>query len=103
MAAAASRTGGLSVVTTEQGLPTSVRIEPAELHKDPAVLAAEILRLCRQAAMHAGVARREELRAAGVGADIIEQMNLPRPDDLARAEYEDDAAAGAPGSWMRSV
>ncbi|HEY9313269.1 hypothetical protein [Williamsia sp.] len=103
MAAATSRTGGLSVVTTEQGLPTSVRIEPAELHKDPAILAGEVLRLCRQAAMRAGVARREELRAAGVGADIIEQMNLPRPDDLARAEYEDDSVAGEPGSWMRSI
>ncbi len=103
MAAASSRTGTVSVVTTEQGLPTSVRLEPAELHKDPALLAAEVLRLCRQAAMHAGVARREALKAHGVSGDIIDSMRLPRADDLARAEYEDDAGASAPGSWMRSV
>jgi hypothetical protein len=103
VAAATSRTGNIAVVTTDQGLPTSVRIEPTELRKDPAVLAAEVLRLCRQAAMNAGVARREELRAGGVSNEIIDSMNLPRPDDLARAEYEDDTAAGAPGSWMRPV
>jgi hypothetical protein len=103
VAVATSRTGNIAVVTTDQGLPTSVRIEPGELRKEPAVLAAEVLRLCQQAAMNAGVARREELRAAGVSSDIIDSMNLPRPDDLARAEYEDDASAGAPGSWMRSV
>ncbi|WP_038252512.1 hypothetical protein [Williamsia sp. D3] len=84
-------------------MPTSVRIEPAELRKDPGLLAAEVLRLCQQAAMKAGVARRDELRAGGVSSEIIDAMNLPRPDDLARAEYEDDAVAGAPGSWMRSV
>ena len=103
VAAATSRTGNIAVLTTDQGLPTSVRIEPAELRKDPALLAAEVLRLCQQAAMKAGVARRDELRAGGVSNEIIDAMNLPRPDDLARAEYEDDAVAGAPGSWMRSV
>lgn len=103
MAAATSRTGTISVVTTDQGLPTSVRLDSAELRKDPAVLAAEVLRLCQQAAMHAGVARRAELEAQGVSNDIIDSMKLPRADDLARAEYEDDAGAGAPGSWMRSV
>ncbi|PYE14257.1 hypothetical protein DFR67_11351 [Williamsia limnetica] len=103
MAAATSRTGTITVVTTDQGLPTAVRLEPTELRKDPAVLAAEVLRLCQQAAMHAGVARREELRAHGVSADIIDQMKLPRADDLARAEHHDDAEASAPSSWMRSV
>lgn len=103
MAAATSRTGNIAVLTTDQGLPTSVRIESAELRKDPGLLAAEVLRLCQQAAMKAGVARRDELRAGGVSNEIIDAMNLPRPDDLARAEYEDDAVAGAPGSWMRSV
>ncbi|MBA4025438.1 MAG: hypothetical protein C0482_24040 [Gordonia sp.] len=103
MAAATSRTGTITVVTTDQGLPTAVRLEPTELRKDPSILAAEVLRLCQQASMHAGVARREELKAAGVSSDIIDQMKLPRADDLARAEYRDDADAGAPSSWMRSV
>ena len=103
MAAATSRTGTITVVTTDQGLPTAVRLEPAELRKDPSVLAAEVLRLCQQAAMHAGVARREELKARGVSPDIIDQMKLPKADDLARAEYQDDADASAPSSWMRSV
>lgn len=103
MAAATSRTGTISVVTTDQGLPTSVRLEPSELRKDPDILASEVLRLCQQAAMHAGVARREELKAQGVSGEIIDAMKLPRAQELARAEYEDDAGANAPGSWLRSV
>lgn len=103
MAAATSRTGTISVVTTDQGLPTSIRLEHSELRKDPDLLASEVLRLCRQAAMHAGVARREELAAQGVDSAIIDAMKLPRVDELARAEHADDADASAPGSWLRSV
>jgi hypothetical protein len=103
MAAATSRTGTITVVTTDQGLPTQVRLEPTELRKDPSVLAAEVLRLCQQAAMRVAVARREELKAGGVSTDIIDQMKLPTADDLARAEYRDDADASAPSSWLRSV
>ena len=95
MAAATSRTGNIAVLTTDQGLPTSVRIEPAELRKDPGLLAAEVLRLCQQAAMKAGVARRDELRAGGVSNEIIDAMNLPRPDDLARAAAR-HASVGTP-------
>ena len=38
-----------------------------------------------------------------VSGEIIDAMKLPRAQELARAEYEDDAGANAPGSWLRSV
>ncbi|MDL9936710.1 hypothetical protein QSJ18_08160 [Gordonia sp. ABSL1-1] len=98
---ARSRSGGVSVTTTAQGLPLAVRIETSELRKDPAVLATEVLRLCRRAAMSAGVALRADLLAAGVDRDLVDTMALPRADDLARTEYADDAAADAPASWLR--
>lgn len=98
---ARSRSGALAVTTTYQGLPLSVRIEPSTLDKDPAVLAGEILRLCKQSAMSAGIRLREDLLASGMARDLIEQMHLPTPDDLARAEYQDDADADAPASWLR--
>lgn len=98
---ARSRSGGLAVRTTAQGLPVSVRIENSELDKDPALLAGDILRLCRQAAMSAGVRLRESLLASGMDNDLVLEMNLPKPDDLARAEMLDDEEADAPASWLR--
>ena len=98
---ARSRSGTIAVTTTPQGLPTSIRIDDAALDRDPAVLGTEILRLCQQAAMAAGIRWREELLAAGVERDVVESMKLPKPDDLARAEYYDDATSEAPSSWLR--
>ncbi|MCH5642224.1 MULTISPECIES: hypothetical protein [unclassified Gordonia (in: high G+C Gram-positive bacteria)] len=100
-AQARSRSGSLSVVTTYQGLPLSVRIEPSMLDKEPSVLAGEILRLCRQAAMSAGVRLRADLLADGMAAELVDEMKLPKADDVARAEYQDDSDADEPVSWLR--
>ncbi|MEO9329829.1 hypothetical protein [Gordonia aurantiaca] len=98
---ARSRTGALAVRTTAQGLPVAVRIDPAELRKHPDVLAADILRLCRQAAMSAGIRLRENLIAAGVDRDVISTLRLPRPDDLAAEEERADSEADEMTSWLR--
>ncbi|WP_232017071.1 hypothetical protein [Gordonia insulae] len=103
LSTARSRSGSLAVVTTQQGLPVSVRIDNSALAKDPAVLAGEILRLCQQSAMAAGIRLREQLIDSGVGRDVVDAMKLPRSDDLARAEQLDDHDLDAPSSWLRSV
>ncbi|MBD1318710.1 hypothetical protein G3I13_12305 [Streptomyces sp. SID6673] len=103
MSSARSRSGAVSVVTTPQGLPMSVRIDNSALSKEPTVLAGEILRLCQQSAMAAGIRLREQLVASGVARDVVDAMKLPRPDDLARAEQLDDRDHDAPASWLRSV
>ncbi|MFC4745569.1 hypothetical protein [Gordonia hankookensis] len=103
LSSARSRSGAVSVVTTPQGLPMSVRIDNSALSKEPTVLAGEILRLCQQSAMAAGIRLREQLVASGVARDVVDAMKLPRPDDLARAEQLDDRDHDAPASWLRSV
>ncbi|WP_225729883.1 MULTISPECIES: hypothetical protein [unclassified Nocardia] len=101
---AASRTGAISVRTTEQGLPLGVSIEPTELKGDPQQLASEILRLCKQAANRAGIARRTELAAAGVPASSLALMGLPTPEEVARQEIAQEAEYETePQSWLRSV
>ncbi|MCZ0914372.1 hypothetical protein O0V02_18445 [Gordonia amicalis] len=98
---ARSRSGGLAVRTTAQGLPVAVQIASTELDKHPELLAADILRLCKQAAMSAGIRLRENLLAAGVDRDLVNEMKLPRPEDLSAAEERDDEEADAMTSWLR--
>ncbi|MFT4043027.1 MAG: hypothetical protein QM673_07690 [Gordonia sp. (in: high G+C Gram-positive bacteria)] len=103
MSAARSRSGGLAVVTTPQGLPTSIRIEPSQLAKSPQVLADEILRQCRRSAMVAGLRWREELTVAGAPSDVMNALGLPTSDAVAQAEEIDDGIEDAPSSWLRRV
>lgn len=100
---ARSRSGALAVVTTPQGLPVAIRIDNSQLTKQPQALANEILRLCRQSAMVAGIRLREQMTAQGTASEVIDALKLPRPDDLARAEHHDDDEADATASWLRSV
>lgn len=100
---ARSRSGAIAVVTTPAGLPVSVRIDNSQLSKQPQVLADEILRLCRQSAMAAGIRLRRELCESGASREVIDALNLPEPGDLARVEHRDDHEADATGSWLRPV
>ena len=101
---AASRSGSISVETTEQGLPVGIAIERGELRRPPAELAAEIVRLCKQSANRAGLARRAELRAAGLSSDVLALTGLPKPEDVARQELiEESEYEVEPQSWLRSV
>ena len=102
--AARSLTGGIAVTTTERGLPLAVELDQGELDKAPQQLAAEILALCRLAAVRAQVTKRRALLAARVDPAVIRNLQLANEEDLiaaesALAEYDDEA----PGSWMRSV
>jgi hypothetical protein len=101
---AANRTGSLSVRATEQGLPLGISADPAELRRDPGALASDILRLCKQAANRAALARRAELEQAGVGSDALRRMGLPTPEEVAQSELqEEDEYDTEPESWLRSV
>ncbi|WP_216899701.1 hypothetical protein [Nocardia alni] len=83
---AESRSGRISVETTEMGLPTAITVDRGELRRDPDLLAGEILRLCRQASARARLARRGELAAAGVARDVLDSFGLPTADEVALAE-----------------
>ncbi|MEV0293222.1 hypothetical protein [Nocardia sp. NPDC050710] len=99
-----SRTGAISVRTTDQGLPLGISIEAAELRRDPQALADEVLRLCKNAANRAGLAQRAELEARGVTEDMLALWGLPTPEDVARQEIaEEQDYETEPQSWLRSV
>jgi hypothetical protein len=99
-----SRSGTISVLTSERGLPLALRLDPLELKKPPEQLARDILALCRLSAARAQVARRRDLAERGFSAAVIGALPLATEGDLARAEEEvlgdeDDL----PSSWRRSV
>ncbi|WP_406270385.1 hypothetical protein OH799_28625 [Nocardia sp. NBC_00881] len=104
MATATSRSGSISVETTEEGLPTGITIERDELRRTPGELAREILSLCRQSANRAGLARRAELEAAGLSSEMLALTGLPKPEDVAREEFVEESDYDVePQSWLRSV
>jgi len=99
-----SRTGTISVLTTERGLPVALRLEAVELKKPPEQLAGDIMALCRLSAARAQVARRRDLVEKGFSAPVISGLQLATEEELSRAEEE---ALGdedeLPPSWRRSV
>jgi hypothetical protein len=99
---ATSSTGRISVETTELGLPLSMVIDRSELRCDPGELGTSILRLCRQAAGRARMARRAELAQAGVAPDVLDRIGLPTTEDIALAELTEEAEHDyAPRSWLQ--
>jgi hypothetical protein len=96
-----SRSCDLSVITTERGLPTQLKIGAAAMSRAPDDLAQEILSLCRLSALRLQVARRHDLVARGFSPAVIRGLNLATEEDLARAEQ---AANGddeeLPEMWM---
>ncbi|MEU6561154.1 hypothetical protein [Nocardia nova] len=104
MSTATTRSGSIAVETTEQGLPLRISIESAELRRDPAELAAELLRLCARAADRAGLARRRELAEAGVSSDLLALTGLPTAEQVERQALVDEQEYDTePQSWLRSV
>ncbi|MGH8883427.1 MAG: hypothetical protein ACRD0P_39810 [Stackebrandtia sp.] len=87
MSTATTRSGSISVKTTEQGLPLRITIDPAELRRAPAELAAELLRLCSRAADRAGLARRRELAEAGLSSDLLALTGLPTAEQVERSPH----------------
>ncbi|WP_308166990.1 hypothetical protein [Nocardia albiluteola] len=101
---ASSRTGSITVRTTEQGLPLGISVDPAELKRDPRALASEVVRLCKQAANRAALARRTEFEEAGVAPEMLRLMRLPTTEEVAQAELrEEDEYETEPESWLRSI
>ncbi|MFJ9362844.1 hypothetical protein ACIRRA_00280 [Nocardia sp. NPDC101769] len=100
----ANTSGSIRVRATTQGLPLAVKVESAELHRDPQQLAAEILRVCQKAANRAGLALRKQLEEAGLDAESINRANLPTEADVARQEIvEEQDYDTEPQSWLRTV
>lgn len=99
---ATSRSGGIVVVTTPTGLPTSITFDAAELRRSADALAADVVALCRQAAMAAGVRLRQELVDNGIDSASLASTGLPTADDLARAEHAADVASERRGRAINS-
>ncbi|MFE4455843.1 hypothetical protein ACFROC_00665 [Nocardia tengchongensis] len=100
----ANTSGSIRVRTTNQGLPLAVKVEAAELHRDSAQLAGEVLRLCQKAANRAGLALRKQLEEAGLDAAGLARTGLPTEADVARQEIvEEQDYDTEPQSWLRSV
>lgn len=101
---ATSLTGSIAVRTTEQGLPLGIRLDQDQLRRAPEALAAEILRLCKQSANRAGLARRTQLQEAGFTSEMLAMTGLPTEQDVARQEIiEEQEYETEPQSWLRSV
>lgn len=99
-----SVTGAIRVRTSEGGVPVAVTVEPDKLKGDPDALAGEILRLCKQSAARAGLARRKQLEAAGYTEDMLRMAGLPTEAEVARQEIvEEQDYYTEPQSWLRSV
>lgn len=101
---ATSLTGSISVRTTETGLPLGVKVDAEQLRRDPEALAGEVLRLCRQAANRAGLARRAQLRQLGFTSEMLALTGLPTEQQVATQEIIDEQEYDTePQSWLRSV
>jgi hypothetical protein len=98
-----SRSGTISVLTTERGLPLALRLDGVELKKPPEQLARDIMALCRLSATRAQVARRRDLVEKGFSAPVIRGLQLATEEELARAEEEFLGDEELPPSWRRSV
>jgi hypothetical protein len=99
-----SRSGTISVVATERGLPVALRLDAVELKKPPEQLARDIMALCRLSAVRAQVARRRDLVEKGFSAPVIRGLQLATEEELARAEEEFLGTEDElPSSWRRSV
>ncbi|MBF6167405.1 hypothetical protein IU486_21990 [Streptomyces gardneri] len=99
-----SLTGSISVRTTEMGLPLGIKIDADQLRRDPDALAGEILRLCKQAANRAALARRAQLQQWGWTSEMLALTGLPTEQQVARQEIiEEQEYDTEPQSWLRSV
>lgn len=97
---ASRRDGSVWVKTTSQGLPLDVRIDPSWARRNGDALAHEIVALCHLAQIRSGVKQRQSLLDAGVPRDVVMQMGLPTPADLADAEATMDDDGDEVGSWL---
>ncbi|MGW4480872.1 YbaB/EbfC family nucleoid-associated protein [Rhodococcus triatomae] len=98
-----NRSGTVSVTATSTGQPVDVRIDPRELRYSGGELASAILELCRRSTQEAKARRREELSAAGVRPDILDQLGLPARAGSSEGEVLGDTGEPAPPAWMRPV
>ncbi|MFT3717035.1 MAG: hypothetical protein QM774_14135 [Gordonia sp. (in: high G+C Gram-positive bacteria)] len=88
---AASPCGGLTVTTTPDGIPVSVRIGRAQLSVTPERLAARIVALCAVARAGADHRHRLHLIERGTPAETLDALGLASRRRV--VELEESAAA----------
>jgi hypothetical protein len=98
---AALRDGEIRVTATESGLPMSLRVDAAQLRREPAELADDLLRLCRLAANRAGLTRRTRLTTLGFDQRALDLLGLPTQDVVEQNEIGDENDHDyEPRSWL---
>lgn len=103
MTTAERRDGGIRVRTDDVGRPLEVTVEQGQMRRSAAAVGSDILELCRIAGARAGVARRSDLAAQGVPADVLAELGLPTEGVLAEMEERFDDRDSEVDSWMRSL
>ncbi len=98
-----NRNGTIVVKATDQGMPLDIRVAQSELRYGADALAAEIMRLTKQAATEAGARRREELAKSGVPEDVLNRLGLPTREQAIEDQWASDEQEIAPVSWKRPV
>lgn len=91
---ATSPDGGVRVQATTTGLPVSVQLTREALRSGEQALAGTLLELSRTAGLRAGVHQRSLLARTGVAARTLDELGLPRPEDVPD-DHEDTT------SWVR--
>ncbi|KQU58868.1 hypothetical protein ASG84_14160 [Rhodococcus sp. Leaf278] len=102
-AVSGTRSGSVTVRSTEHGLPIAVAIDDREMRYGGTVLAATILQQCERASATARAQRRTVLAEDGVPAEVLDRLGLPTSARVAAAANEDLAEDVAPASWLRPV
>ncbi|QII08980.1 hypothetical protein BH93_17240 [Rhodococcoides fascians A25f] len=102
-AVSGTRSGSVTVRSTEHGLPIAVAIDERELRYGGGALAATILQQSERASAAARAQRRTLLAEDGVPADVLDRLGLPTSARVAAAANEDSAEDVAPASWLRQA
>ncbi|MDI9897204.1 hypothetical protein QM797_20995 [Rhodococcus sp. IEGM 1381] len=102
-AVSGTRSGSVTVRSTEHGLPIAVAIDERELRYGGGALATTILQQCERASAAARAQRRILLAEDGVPADVLDRLGLPTSARVAAAANEHLAEDVAPASWLRQA
>lgn len=102
-AVSGTRSGSVTVRSTEHGLPIAVVIDDRELRYGGDALAALVMQQCMRASEAARAQRRTLLADDGVPGDVLDRLGLPTSARAAAAANDDLAEDFAPTSWLKQV
>ncbi|MFI8569148.1 hypothetical protein ACIGGF_21580 [Rhodococcus sp. NPDC078407] len=102
-AVSSTRSGSVTVRSTEHGLPIAIAIDEHELRYGGGALASTILQQCVRATAAARAQRRTLLAEDGVPTEVLDRLGLPTRARVAAEANDDLAEDFAPTSWLKSV